>query len=505
MAVISTAAGKKPPGCAIADEMHNMTFKTAAYGIFTSLRRRWKLCFLLLLLVGLLPFLVLSFFAHPTYDDFCLSALARQEGLWRLVLFHYNHTGGGLFSFLFFGLNPLVFGSFFGYKLVVFSIIALTFVAIHVMVNAIFHLTLPRLDKWIFSSLVTLLFFQQMPVITNCIYWITGALAYQLPNIITLLALAAAIHAVRFDSGKIRKGSLTALALLLTFISVGTNVPNMLLFTLLLGIITAVSFKNNLEHKWLWFSMLAIAVIGVLISLAAPGNLVRSTYFPERQQFFRSLILSSAQIIRFVGKWLSNIAFILATLLYVPIAARLADRSHLFKNHFYVHPLVGIAFLLVILYVGFFPAYFAMGNLYQHRTVNVSYFWFLLCWFLNIQIAVSYLKKRGAVVIERLPNYFNYLAVPVIVIALLTTGNTGAAFYDLLSKDALYYDRELKARYRLIESECSGKQTPCVLDPVVHKPTTIFFLDISPKANEERNLCFGRYFQLNEVRLKPAQ
>jgi hypothetical protein len=485
--------------------MNNMSFKTAAYGMFTSLPRRWKLCFLLLLLIGLLPFLILSFFANPTYDDFCLSAMARQEGLSHVVLYHYNQTGGGLFSFIFFSLNPLVFGSFFGYKLVVFAIIALTFIAIHVMVNAIFHLTLPRLDQWIFSLIVTLLFFQQMPVITNCIYWATGALSYQLPNIISLLALSAAIHVVRFDTGKIRKGLLTGSALLLTFISVGTNVPNMLLLTLLLGIITAVSFKNDWEHKWLWFSMLALAVIGVVISLAAPGNLARSTNFPERQQFFRSLILSSAQIIRFVGKWLSNIAFILATLLYVPIAARLTDRSHLFKNHFYVHPSVGIAFLLVILYVGFFPAYFAMGYLYQHRTVNVSYFWFLLCWFLNIQIAVSYLMKRGAVVIERLPNYFNYLAVPVIVIALLTTGNTGAAFYDLLSKDALYYNRELETRYRLIESECSGKQTPCVLDPVVHKPTTLFFLDISANANDRRNVCFGEYFQLNEVRLKPAQ
>ena len=482
-----------------------MKSKTSTDGMFTSLRRRWKLFFLLFLLIGLLPFLILSFFAHPTYDDFCFSARARQESLSRFVLYQYNHTGGGHFSFILFGLNPLVFGSFFGYKLVVFSIIVLTFIAIHVLVNVIFHLTLPLLDRWIFSSIVTLLFFQQMPVITNCIYWITGALAYQLPNIISLLALSSAIYVARFDASKTRKGSLIILALLLTCISVGTNVANIFLFTLLVGVITAVSFKNNGEHKWLWFSMLAIALIGVLISVAAPGNAVRSANFPERQQFFRSLILSSAQVVRFMGKWLSNIAFILATLLYVPIAARLAARSHLFTNHFYVHPLVGLAFLLVILYMGFFPAYFAMGSLYQHRTVNVSYFWFLLCWFTNVQIAVSYLKKRGAVVIESLPNYFNYVAVPIIAIALLTTGNTGAAFYDLLSKDALYYNRELEARYRLIETECAGKQTPCILNPVAHKPATLFFLDISENANDERNLCFGQYFRLNEVRLEPEQ
>src|SRR5207237_5032611 len=120
-------------------------------------------------------------------------------------------------------------------------------------------------------------------------------------------------------------------------------------------------------------------------------------------------------------------------------------------------------------------------------------------------------RKRGAVFIGLLPNYFNYVAVPMIVIALLTTGNTGAAFYDLLSKDALYYNRELEARYRMIETECSGKQTPCVLDPVAHKPATLFFLDISAKASDNPNprdnpnLCLSQYFNLSEVRLKPEQ
>jgi hypothetical protein len=469
------------------------------------LQRRWKLCFLLLLLIGLLPFLILSFFTHPTFDDFCFSALARQESLSRFVWYQYKHSGGGYASLILFGLNPLVFGSFFGYKLVVFSIIVLTFIAIHLTVITIFKNNLPRIDRWIFSSVVTLLFFHQMPAITQCIYWITGALSYQLGNIVSLMALSVAMHVVRPGSGKIRKGFLTALALVLTFSSVATSLPNTFLFTLLLGIITVISFKSNLEHKWLWTSMLVIAVIGALIVIAAPGNLERSGFFPERHQFFRSLILSSAQVVRFVGKWLSNIAFILATILYVPIASRLADRSHLFKNHFYIHPLLGIAFLFIILYVGFFPAYWAMGYLYQYRTVNVSYFWFLFCWFLNVQIAVSYLRKRGAVAIERLPNYFNYFAAPVIIIALLTTGNTGAAFYDLLSKEALYYNRELETRYRVVETQCSGKQTPCVLDPVTHKPTTLFFLDIAADANDAPNECFAEYFQLNEVKLKPPE
>jgi hypothetical protein len=473
--------------------------------MITFLRRRWKLGFLLLLGIGFLPFLVLSFFTHPTWDDFCLAALARQESFLQFVLVGYNEVGGSYFSFILFKLNPLAFGSILGYKLVAFSVIVLTFIAIHLFVMAIFKNYLPQIDQWIFSSVVTLLFFNQMPVITQCIYWATGALSYQLPNLVSLLALSLALYIVRSDSGRIRKGFVTALVFFLTAISVGANIPNMLLFTLLLCLITFVSFANKLEHKWLWLCMLLIAVTGAIIVIAAPGNSARSELFPEKHQFFRALVLSSAQVARFAGKWLSNVVLILATLLYIPIAARLAGSSTFFKNHFYIHPLLGIAFLLIILYAGFFPAYWSMGSLYQHRTVNVSYFWFLICWFLNIQIAVSYLKKRWAVAIERFPNYFNYFAVPVMVIALLTTGNTGLAFYDLLSKNALYYDREMNARYKLIETQCSGKETPCVLDPLEHEPATVFLLDLTSDANVERNRCFARYFRLPEVRLKPRK
>jgi hypothetical protein len=469
--------------------------------MITFWRRRWKLCFLLLLITGLVPFLALSFFTQPTYDDFYFSAGARRAGLPQFVWYIYNHSGGGYTSFTLFGLNPLVFGSFLGYKLVIFCVIVLTFVAVHLMTGAIFNGHVPRIDRWLFSTIIVLLFFQQMPVITQCIYWLTGALSYQLPNVFSLLTLFFAVSAGRARSG-IRKGLLTVPALLLTFVSVGTNVPNMLLFTLLLAVIAAVSFKHQLEQRWLWLAMLVVAVAGACLFIAAPGNSMRAMYFPEGRQFFRSVILSSAQIIRFLGKWLSNVGFILATLLYVPIAARLTERSPLFKNHFYVHPLVALGFLVVILYAGFFPAYWAMGYLYQHRTVNVSYFWFLICWFLNIQIIVSYFRQRTGVSIERLPNYFNYLAVPVIAVALLTTGNTGAAVYDLLSKDALYYNREVEARYRQIETDCSLNQTPCLLDPIEHKPATLFFLDISTEANDSRNVCFAEYFHLKEVRLK---
>lgn len=476
------------------EKLHNL--------ILSFLQEKWKPLFLFALLLGLLPFIIISLFNHPWYDDFCLAAAAIERGFVGSLIYLYQQKTGLYSSIALHSLNPLVFGSFTGYKLIAPCLIILTFLATHLAIATLYKDTLLRIDQWIFSAALTLLFLHQMPTVTEGIYFATGAIPYQLPNVISLLIISISALIGRFDASKFMKSALVILAHLLTLSVVGFNFPHMVLFTLLLGFIAAACFRSNLEQKWLWLSLLIVALAGATVAITAPGNAVRSSYFPDKGRFFYSLTLSLAQVVRFSGKWLSDLPFILLTLLYIPIAARVADKSKLLKNHLYIHPLAGLVFLFVVLFVGFFPAYWSMGHLFQHRTVNVSYFWFLFCWFLNVQVMVSYLKKRGSVIIGRLPNYFPYLALPVIVIALLATGNTGRAFYDLLSGEAYYYDQELKMRYKFVKSECSISQEPCVLEPLTHKPATLYSLDITPDEKNEINECFSQYFQIKEVKLK---
>lgn len=58
----------------------------------------------LLLLAGLLPFLALSCFIHPTNDDFEGSVLARRLGMAESVQFYYLHWTGRYTSSLLYGL-----------------------------------------------------------------------------------------------------------------------------------------------------------------------------------------------------------------------------------------------------------------------------------------------------------------------------------------------------------------------------------------------------------------
>jgi len=206
--------------------------------------------------------------------------------------------------------------------------------------------------------------------------------------------------------------------------------------------------------------------------ISAPGNAARSSYAPDRHRLFFSVGMSLAQGAGFLFDWLTNPAFILSTLLFIPVADTFSDKSELLKNHFYIHPLSSLFLLLVIVFMGFFPPYWATGMLYQYRTVNTVFFFFLLGWFINISVWVSYLKERRQVKIPRLPTYVYLICLPVISLALLFSNNTRTAMTDLFTGRAYYYDGEVRKRRALLE-RCAGEgRSDCQIQKLDDLPET---------------------------------
>src|SRR6266508_4531405 len=88
------------------------------------------------LLAALVPFLILTFFTHPAYDDYCWVLLVKQRGYWATQKHLYNVFIGRYFSTSLITFTPLNFGSFVGYKAVTLLTIVLTFVSIYCLVDA---------------------------------------------------------------------------------------------------------------------------------------------------------------------------------------------------------------------------------------------------------------------------------------------------------------------------------------------------------------------------------
>jgi hypothetical protein len=81
----------------------------------------------LALFLAIAPFLLLTLFTQPAYDDYCFSTHARELGFADSVRNLYNTWDGKYFYSVLRYLNPLTFGSFSGYKVVALLVILLTF------------------------------------------------------------------------------------------------------------------------------------------------------------------------------------------------------------------------------------------------------------------------------------------------------------------------------------------------------------------------------------------
>lgn len=436
-------------------------------------KRRLKNLVLLLLLLSLSPFLILTFYCHPAYDDFCITIHILNHGFIQRQIDMYSRSGGRYFATaLLTVFDPLTSESFRGYKALAFLIIVLSFVALFSLVAGFFKSGVSRRDKLIATAFLLALFSNQTPEVTEMYYFMTGAIVYQLATILTLFFFALVIRLS--EQSKPVKLLMTILACVLIIAIVGSNETSLLILAILIFTITIYVWLNRSEERWRWLIFCFVTIVCGAIVILAPGNAVRARFSPPGQHLFGySVGMSIRQEISFLSIWLSNFAFVLSTILFIPFVATLVDKSRLLKN-IRVHPLISTLLLLLLLFIGFFPVYWSQGMMGQHRTVATVYFFFLLGWFLNIVIWINYLKAMRGWQAAQLPNYVYAIGVPLILCTLLLANNTKSAITDLVHGRAYLYDQAVNERYAQFK-QCAREGTleTCPTTVISDLPTTI--------------------------------
>jgi hypothetical protein len=447
-----------------------------------------KVVFAIALLLSIAPFLVVAFFCHPAADDYCHAAKTLELGFVGVQRYWYSSWNGKYFSMMLFSLHPLVYGSIGAYKAVAIIVILLTFASIFSFLNTVLKSSFPLIDKLIAATFITALFSNHMPEVTEGYYWMPGSITYQLAGILTLFFFSSTIKT--FEARKGRKALWFTLSCILLVAIAGCAETSMVVVFLLLVSIAVKAFRNKVRTRWFWLSFLVLTTLCALVVIIAPGNSVRSSFFPNRHRLLFSLGFSLAQEVRFLFKWFSNPALVLGTILFVPIAVKLSDRIDLLRKRLYTHPLIYLLLLLGVVFMGFFPAYWSTGLLGQHRTVNLVYFYFLVGWFINLAIWVSCFKQKwrlGAT----LPRYVYFVAFLLIPLSLLSTNNTKKAFGDLLSARAYRYDVEMKSRDFQIEQCLKKNSADCSVQMPRNLPATI----TSPYFETDLE-CEGQYWRV---------
>lgn len=432
-----------------------------------------------------------------------------QYGLFEHLWNHYFEWSGRYTSNALYATYPLVFGFFEGYKFIPLIVFLALFMAAAFLLSAVFNTRMLSRPVLLSALCFVTVYILGMLSPASGLYWMAGAMSYQVANTLFLVELGLMIKLA--DRQKHSRSSfvLVAVLLMVIVIAIGANETSMLAFigVALLGLLLHVRSGWAVLKPWL--VILLVTLVCFSIIYFSPGNDIRAADFSLRHDLTRSINGSLLVGLKILWIWVSNPVLIVSSLL-VPFAiTRLLQPSG--------RPLaVPGSLIAVLLLCTFampimlqFPAWWSMGGWPPARTVDAIYFLFLLSWYLTVSaISVRYLYKGDSNKAVQL--YSRYIAVAVLVLSVLFSAAVLESNAFRLAKNDLFYAARpyheyLNERYDQIDqAKANGQRYLSVPDYRKELPHSIFFNDIMHDPDHWRNVCYANYFGLEKIKREKA-
>jgi len=443
---------------------------------------------ILLSIFSILPFIIVSYFNQPSADDYCYAAKAQNLGFWEAQIDSYFGWTGRYLSTALLSFDILVKGKFILYKLFPVLLILSLFKSIFNLVSILF-IDLNKKDIYIVTSLFFIVYFVQMPSISEGIYWLAGSVTYQLSNIISILFICSLIRLFQTNEIKDLLFTITYIILL-----VGTNETSMVIWSVTLGSIFLYKSILGKKIQYHLLSVIGVVLICSLVVILAPGNSVRGAHFAESHQLFNSVYQSLRSLIINGIRW-SPLLFILTLLLFSYLKEnRDFGASKIFK----INPILVLFVVCTITFLGFFISFWSMGNAPPLRTVNVISFYFMLG-FLYTMFILFFKFENKIKRFELLWRRIKFALMIIVLGGIMCLNNIKSVYADLLLGTAYRYDLEQIKRYQLIQDT---RLALYKIPSLINKPRTLFVSDITTDAENWRNECFGAYFSEKIIVIK---
>ena len=438
-----------------------------------------------------IPFFYLTFYIHPSGDDYTYAFLELKSPFYKAFFDEYLLWNGRYISNILVLKNPLTFGfnNIGLYRIIVLIIqLGLFFSILLIVSNTKAYLNF--ISRFIISSCFFLFYLSLIPALNEGFYWYTGLVTYQFSIILFLIYFHIFI---RLTS----KIQLCILIFLQLFIVGCNEIAMFYMISLNFSLIVFNIKKNNRTYSWILFLS---SFIFCLLVFFAPGNSVRSTYFDDvSHQFYRSFFMSVSQVIRFVIVLNSGfLIFISALILYfiIPSLKYLIQFQNR-KFYLFIIPII----LFILLYISIFPAYWTTGIMGQHRTVNFAFFISIPLMFYWYLIFINFFEAFFIKIKIRLNSF---LIIILLLSCLFLTKNFKGVFMDICYAKQLKFDQENNERYQVIEYQLNHKKKDVYLKKIKTHPFSIFIYDLDKDPNHLANIGYQRYWKVpGKVLLNP--
>lgn len=336
------------------------------------------------------------------------------------------------------------------------------------------------------------------PAPGQTLYWFSGAVPYQLSISCVVFLVAALVACSRRGHGGPGWVAFT-LALPPFIAGLQELIAMMLIVVLAAG--AWIAQRLRLAQRRLWWWSLAAAVIGLGVTLAAPGNAARAGDYPQGGDLvltLRTLVWDGKNAVR---DWVLKPRLLAATLFLWLSPTFRALRPRWVEGGVRWAPVVGLAGVLVVA-IGLAGPRWATGTWQPLRMLDADYVVLFHAWFALLFVCTR--GARGLPGSERVRRMGRVAALAVTGLALVLAGNGRRALGDLAHGRLRRWSGAMDERYELLRAAARQGPADLVLPRPAETPRLYPRMDISDDREDWRNACMARYFGLRSVALEAA-
>lgn len=454
--------------------------------------------------VGVLPYLIIVWYAVPVADDFSHGANIVNAGghgitgVFNLVKTNYFEWQGTFFETALLGeIDSLNRIGFVGINIVLFIVSLVLILTFRILLN---KMCINRFDKNIADILVTLVILGMFVtrIAQESLLWYTGACAYTIPFIVGCFGVVCEFKISEQDSKKIRY---VVGASILGILSSGGKLQNAGFFcwVYLLFLGYAVFYKKPIKFHLIPF---IAAVAGALINVAAPGNYVR------KAALYESISVFAAGRYTLIAVW-QELSYLLSQT-YVPIILLVIAILAVI----YIHPVekgiwnpvVVSAAMIAGWVISTFPVCYGYASSALTERNAATLDWFMVAGLFLIVLSIANWCKLKKVTVSQGTVY------AIVLLAIMNIGYIQnfvpitqlpglMCWREILSGEAAEFHDEWITVFKTIEASDEAVVEVQISDEAARRDKVIKHPDMSENFGNWVNQAVARYYGRENVRV----
>lgn len=473
----------------------------------------WTVIFLIIL--SIIPLLMLSFYDHPSADDYsyaCLTGTAWRStrNLFAVIgaaaetaIKEWYSWQGPFTSGFFMALQPALFGEQY-YRITGFLFVGLIVICNLIFFHYILHkrLNCDLLPSIAFGMAASFLMLHYMPLASEGIYWFCGAVHYTLFFAATEILLCLTISLLKTQSRKSDVLMVSLASILGFFLSGGNQMAAFSALLLTLGICAFCIFLKKKSYAIKIIIIFAFQAAGFLLSAFSPGSQRRGASISSSLGIIGSITASIQCGLEKINQWM-GLEIIICLAVLLPMFYDMSKKVKEQTGFQFKFPLLVFAASVGYLCALFCPSFYALGVEGPKRLLNGIYFIFIILLFLNtfylcgwIQSKIHFDKKAGYSVGWIL---FSLLLIVGGFLGNRKDTNGHLAYQSVSSGEAGLYSQQADARYNYLLT-CKGQDV--VVDRYDAYPYLLYVEEVTGDSNYFINQMVCSYFELNSIVLK---